>query len=53
LFSCKNNLKLASRALWLLLIGVYGYFSWANGWNHETLLTVLVNLADSPYGPLI
>ncbi|MCE7981799.1 MAG: TVP38/TMEM64 family protein [Caldilinea sp. CFX5] len=53
LFFRKSTLKLASLTLWLLLIGACFYFSWANGWTHETLLTALVNLVDSPYGPLI
>jgi uncharacterized membrane protein YdjX (TVP38/TMEM64 family) len=53
LLSRKNVLKLISLALWLLLIGAYLYLSWVNGWNHETWLTALVNLVDSPYGPLI
>lgn len=53
MLSRKNVLKLILLALWLLLIGAYLYLSWANGWNHETWLTALVNLVDSPYGPLI
>lgn len=53
LFFRKNRLKLIALTLWLVLIGGYLYFSWANGWTRAKALAVLVDLPDSPYGPLL
>ena len=53
LFFRKNALKLVALTLWLLLIASYLYFSWANGFTREKALAALIDLLDSPYGPLL
>ncbi len=53
LFFRKNRLKLIALTLWLVLIGGYLYFSWANGFTYAKALTTLRDLLDSPYGPLL
>ena len=40
-------------AFWLLLVGGYGWYYRANGLTTETALLQIVNLLDSPFGPLL
>jgi uncharacterized membrane protein YdjX (TVP38/TMEM64 family) len=39
--------------LWLLLIGIYLYFSWVQGFTRAQIIVLLINLLDSPYAPLL
>lgn len=52
-FLQKHGQKLVAAAFWLLLVGGYGWYYRANGLTTETALLQIVNLLDSPFGPLL
>jgi len=52
-FFRKHGQKLVAAAFWLLLVGGYGWYYQANGLTTETALLQIVNLLDSPFGPLL
>jgi hypothetical protein len=52
-FLQKHGPKLVAAAVWLLLVGGYGWYYRANGLTTETALLHIVNLLDSPFGPLL
>jgi uncharacterized membrane protein YdjX (TVP38/TMEM64 family) len=52
-FLQKHAQKLLALFLWLLLIGCYAWYYWANGLTRQTAIAQVVNLLDSPYGPLL
>jgi uncharacterized membrane protein YdjX (TVP38/TMEM64 family) len=52
-FLKKHGQKLVAAAFWLLLIGGYGWYYRANGLTTATALLQIVNLLDSPFGPLL
>lgn len=52
-FLNRHGAKVAAAALWLLLIGSYGWYYRANGLTTETALTQIVMLLSSPWGPLL
>jgi uncharacterized membrane protein YdjX (TVP38/TMEM64 family) len=49
----KHGQKLVAAAFWLLLIGGYGWYYQANELTTESALLQIVNLLDSPFGPLL
>ena len=52
-FLQKHGQKFVAAAFWLLLVGGYGWYYQANGLTTETALLQIVNLLDSPFGPLL
>lgn len=52
-FLQKHGQKLVAAAFWLFLVGGYGWYYRANGLTTETALLQIVNLLDSPFGPLL
>jgi uncharacterized membrane protein YdjX (TVP38/TMEM64 family) len=52
-FLRKHGQKLVAAAFWLLLVGGYGWYYRANGLTTETALLQVVNLLNSPFGPLL
>lgn len=52
-FLQKHGQKLVAAAFWLLLVGGYGWYYRANELTTETALLQIVNLLDSPFGPLL
>jgi uncharacterized membrane protein YdjX (TVP38/TMEM64 family) len=52
-FFQKHGQKLVAAAFWLLLVGGYGWYYRANELTTETALLQIVNLLDSPFGPLL
>ena len=53
MFFRKHALKLIALTLWLVLIGVYLYLSWVQGFTRLQVMALLINLLDSPYAPLL
>lgn len=52
-FLQKHGQKLVAAAFWLLLVGGYGWYYRANELTTETALLQIINLLDSPLGPLL
>ncbi|MFN8446971.1 MAG: VTT domain-containing protein [Caldilineaceae bacterium] len=52
-FFRKHGQKLIAALFWLLLIGSYLWYYRVNGLTSTTALLQIVNLLDSPFGPLI
>lgn len=52
-FFSKHGQKLVALAFWLVLIGGYAYYYISNGLTTETALLQIVDLLDSPFGPII
>ncbi|MCE7990053.1 MAG: TVP38/TMEM64 family protein [Caldilinea sp. CFX5] len=52
-FLRKHGQKVVAAVFWLLLVGSYGWYYRANGLTTETALLQIVNLLDSPFGPLL
>lgn len=52
-FLQKHGQKVVAAAFWLLLIGGYSWYYRATGLTTETALLQVVNLLDSPFGPLL
>lgn len=52
-FLQKHGQKLVAAAFWLLLIGGYSWYYRATGLTAELALLQIVNLLDSPFGPLL
>lgn len=52
-FFRKHGQKLSAALFWILLVGGYLWYYRANGLTSTTALLQIVNLLDSPFGPLI
>lgn len=52
-FLQRHGAKFVAAALWLLLIGSYGWYYQTNGLTTETALLQIVDLLASPWGPLL